>query len=252
MAIIEVNHVEKSFLNHEVLKDISFRVEEGEIFGLLGPSGAGKTTLIKILIGQLHADRGTTCIFGAEYKSKNNNKNESKNNSKNEKAIQNVNSKIGVVLDNCGLYERLSCWDNLIIFAKIHGNSHKEILEVLSRVGLTEAAGTPAGKLSKGMKQRLILARSLMHKPKLLFLDEPTSGLDPGTAAQIHQLLYELREKGTTIFLTTHNMDEATKLCNNVALLNEGIIVEYGVMLRKSQKYFNAAMWKLYIPQNLT
>jgi ABC-2 type transport system ATP-binding protein len=229
MACIEVNHVEKSFQKHEVLKDISFRVEEGEIFGLLGPSGAGKTTLIKILIGQLHADRGTICLFGNENKSKYNNKSE--------RAIQNVNSKIGVVLDNSGLYERLSCKDNLKIFAKIHGNSQKEIHEVLNRVGLTDAVGTTTGKLSKGMKQRLILARSLMHKPKLLFLDEPTSGLDPGTAVEIHQLLFELREKGTTIFLTTHNMEEATKLCNKVALLNDGRIVEYGVPEEICRKY---------------
>jgi ABC-2 type transport system ATP-binding protein len=235
MACIEVNHVEKSFLKHEVLKDISFRVEDGEIFGLLGPSGAGKTTLIKILIGQLHADRGTTCLFGNENKCEYNIKNKYIN--KSERAIQNVNSKIGVVLDNSGLYERLSCKDNLKIFAKIYGNSQKEIHEVLNRVGLTDAAGTTTGKLSKGMKQRLILARSLMHKPKLLFLDEPTSGLDPGTAVQIHQLLFELREKGTTIFLTTHNMEEATKLCNKVALLNDGRIVEYGVPEEICRKY---------------
>jgi ABC-2 type transport system ATP-binding protein len=141
-----------------------------------------------------------------------------------------------MVMDNSGIYERLTCYDNMMLFAKFNNVKKDVVVNALKRVGLTDVK-LSAGKLSKGMKQRLILARALLHHPKILFLDEPTSGLDPATANEIHRLLLELKADGTTIFLTTHNMIEAHKLCDHIALLNEGHIVEFGIPDDICRKY---------------
>lgn len=210
--MIKLSHVTKRFGAHEVLSDVSCSIDRGEIFGLLGPSGAGKTTLIKILTGQIKHYMGEAAVFGMSSK----------------ELTDREYERMGMVLDDSGLYERLSCYDNLLLFSRIHGISKERIYEVAEYVQLADAMKTPAGKLSKGMKQRLVLARAILHQPLLLFLDEPTSGLDPVTTAKIHELIFELRKNGATIFLTTHDMEEATKLCDHIALLNEGTIIEYG------------------------
>lgn len=137
-------------------------------------------------------------------------------------------TKISAVMDNFGIYERLTIYENMEVFANIYRVDKKEIDEILKKVELFDAKKTIAGKLSKGMTQRLILARALINKPKLIFLDEPTSGLDPATSLKIHNLLFELKKSGTTVFLTTHNMEEASKMCDEVALLKLGKIVEFG------------------------
>lgn len=209
-SVIYMDHIRKSFNNKTVLKDVSFSVDEGEIFGFLGPSGAGKTTIINILTGQLRKDKGDSFVLGENS----------------EKLTDEVHEKIGMVLENSGLYPRLSCYDNLALFTEIFRLPKTKIRDVLKKVNLEDAIKKPVSKLSKGMTQRLVLARAIIHNPGLLFLDEPTSGLDPNTALEIHKLIFELRENGTTIFLTTHNMEEATKLCDRVTLLNEGEIVE--------------------------
>ena len=139
-----------------------------------------------------------------------------------------IYEQIGIVSDSSGVYERMSVYDNLKYFARLLNVPLKNIDPLLKRIGLYEHKKKPAAKLSRGQTQRLILARALLHKPKVLFLDEPTSGLDPSTALEIHRILKELKDDGMAIFLTTHNMEEATKLCDHVALLNEGVIVEYG------------------------
>ena len=209
--IISLHDVTRSFGNRQVLKGISFDVGKGEIFGLLGPSGAGKTTLINILTGQLSCGgsaeifgTGCGCIGSELYR------------------------RIGAVLDNCGLYERLSCLENLRLHARIHAVPFSRIEEALQKVGLAESGNKKVKALSKGMKQRLALARAILHEPELIFMDEPTSGLDPSTALEIHDLMKELQSKGTTIFLTTHNMDEAYRMCDRIALLGEGEIVKLG------------------------
>lgn len=224
-------NVQKSFSGKKVLSGIDFEIGDGEIFGLLGPSGAGKTTLIKILTGQLDFDSGTVTVMNKSVAS-----------------LTGIDKKnIGIMMDQFGVYERLSCFDNLKIFADIYGIHHSKINEVLTRVGLERDAKTPASKLSKGMRARLSLARVFMHSPKLIFLDEPTSGLDPQTMKQIHKLILEKKKDGCTIFLTTHNMEEAYKLCDNVALLNEGVIVEKGNPEEVCRKYNHQKKIKIHL-----
>lgn len=210
--IIEMSNINKSFKEQNVLQRINFSVREGEIFGFLGPSGAGKTTTIKILTSQLLPSSGEVKLF-------NNNLNEFKGE---------VFKKIGILTDNSGLYERLSVKENIRIFADLYNVDRKSIDEILEKVDLLKDKNKEVRKLSRGMKQRLMLARTIIHKPKLLFLDEPTSSLDPGTTNEIHKLLKELNKEGTTIFLTTHRMEEADKLCDRVAFLNNGEIVKVG------------------------
>lgn len=202
--MIKMDNIVKRFGEHTVLSDITFEVKEGEIFGLLGPSGAGKTTIINILTNQLDADGGNHSI-GVKM------------------------LETGLMLDADGLFVRLNCIENLNIFADIYGISRKKSLEALKNVGLAGSAKKPVNALSKGMRQRLTLARAILHEPKILFLDEPTSGLDPTTAQGIHKLIQGLCNNGATVFLTTHNMDEAVNLCNYVALLGKGKIVEQGI-----------------------
>ena len=214
MQVIQIKDVCKAFDQRQVLNNISLSVEEGEIFGLLGPSGAGKTTLIKMLIGLLSATSGNIAILGKEL----------------DKKIDESFPSFGMVLDNDGLYDRLNCYDNLELNARIYSiiKLKKVINDLLEKVGLIESSKKSVSNLSKGMRQRLSFARAILHSPKIVFLDEPTSGLDPATTLQIHSMMKMLKESGTTIFLTTHNMNEAQKMCDHLALLNEGNIVEEG------------------------
>ena len=210
-SVIMLSGITRSFGEKQVLKGITLEVNKGEIFGLLGPSGAGKTTLISILTGQLSCE-GRAEIFGTSCDS----------------IGSALYRRMGAVLDNSGLYERISCADNLRLHARIHGVPPSRIKEVLDRVGLDGCWKKKVKSLSKGMKQRLALARAILHEPDLIFMDEPTSGLDPSTAMAIHKLMKDLKSNNTTIFLTTHNMDEAYRICDRIALLSEGKIVECG------------------------
>lgn len=208
--IIETRLLQMSFQHHMVLKGIDLTINQGEIFGLIGPSGVGKTTLINILTGQLLPTSGEAFVFGRDTK----------------QLGDTEYSQMGMVFDVPGLFERLSCEQNLSIFADIYGIDKKRISHVLEKVNLAASAKTKVSRLSKGMRQRLIIARAILHSPKLLFLDEPTSGLDPLNTSDIHKLILSLKESGTTIFLTTHKMDEAMSLCDRVALLSEGVLIE--------------------------
>ena len=218
---ISIDHLSKKYDKDFVLKDVNAVLRSGEILGFLGPSGAGKTTTIKILTGQLMPTSGNAEVLGIDCR----------------KIDERIYEQIGIVTDSSGVYERMTVFDNLKYFARILNVPLENIDPLLKRIGLYEHRKKPAAKLSKGQTQRLILARALLHKPKVLFLDEPTSGLDPSTALEIHRILKELRDEGMAIFLTTHNMEEATKLCDHVALLNEGVIVEYGTPEEICLKY---------------
>lgn len=219
--MITVEKITKRFGNKTALNQIQFNVDKGEIFGFLGPSGAGKTTLINILTGQLKADEGTTQLLGKDTKD----------------LTPEDLARIGLVGDSSGYYEKLSLEKNLIVYAKIYGLPNSRVDEVLEQVGLLESKKTIAEILSTGMRQRMFLARALLNRPELLFLDEPTSGLDPMTSKKIHRLLEELKATGTTIFLTTHDMVEATEMCDRISLLNQGDLVEIGTPRDIIQKY---------------
>ena len=208
--IIGTKQLQMSFQQHSVLKGIDLTIKQGEIFGLIGPSGVGKSTLINILTGQLLPTSGEVFVFGRDTK----------------QLGDTEYSQMGMVFDVPGLFERLSCEQNLSIFADIYGVDKKRISHVLEKVNLAASAKTKVSRLSKGMRQRLIIARAILHSPKLLFLDEPTSGLDPLNTSDIHKLILSLKESGTTIFLTTHKMDEAMSLCDRVALLSDGVLIE--------------------------
>mgnify|MGYP000955726491 CR=1 FL=1 len=219
--MIQCKNVYKSFADKNVLSGISFDIPSGEIFGLLGPSGAGKTTLIKILTGQFSYEAGSVFILG-----------------KNVGSLTGEDKKnIGIMMDEFGVYERFSCIDNLKIFADIYGVPHGNIKHTLEVVGLQDSMKKAAMNLSKGMRTRLQLARVFLHSPKVIFLDEPTSGLDPQNMKSIHKIILEKKKSGATIFLTTHNMEEATALCDTVSLLNEGVIVEKGSPKEICRKY---------------
>ena len=219
--MINVKNVTKKFGQKVALEEISFEVKKGEIFGFLGPSGSGKTTMIKILTGQLNADSGQTELLGKVS----------------EKLTPADLEQIGLVSDTSGFYEKLSLYKNLQAYAKIYGKPNSRVDEVLKQVDLYDSKNLAAEKLSTGMKQRMFLARALINKPQVLFLDEPTSGLDPTTSKKIHELLLDLKESGTTIFLTTHDMNEATLLCDRLSLLNRGHLIEYGTPSSIIQKY---------------
>ena len=219
--MIVVKNVTKKFGQKVALEEISFEVKKGEIFGFLGPSGSGKTTMIKILTGQLNPDSGQTELLGKVS----------------EKLTPADLEQIGLVSDTSGFYEKLSLYKNLQAYAKIYGKPNSRVDEVLKQVDLYDSKNLAAEKLSTGMKQRMFLARALINKPQVLFLDEPTSGLDPTTSKKIHELLLDLKESGTTIFLTTHDMNEATLLCDRLSLLNRGNLIEYGTPASIIQKY---------------
>ena len=227
--VIKADNLSKSFGSFKAISSLTFEVNKGEILGFLGPSGSGKTTTINILTGQLTPDQGQSSILG---KSSTN---------LNEEDLTNI----GLITENSGYYEKLSLYDNLLFFAKLYDVPQGDLDDLMKRVGLYDRRKTLAEKLSTGMKQRMLLVRAIINKPQVLFLDEPTSGLDPSTSQSIHELIKELQAEGTTIFLTTHDMHEATILCDKIVLLNKGQIVEAGTPSDLIQKYNTARRVKI-------
>lgn len=219
---IQVEQLRKSFGKKQALNDLSFEVKRGEIFGLLGPSGSGKTTIVKILTTQLLHTSGEVKVFEQDISK-----------------MRGVHylQKIGILTDNSGLYERLPIEDNLLLFCKLYDIPAARVDEVLNEVNLLQDRKTLVKKLSKGMKQRVTLARAMLHKPELLFLDEPTSALDPVNMASIHEALRKLNAAGTTIFLTTHDMQEAETLCDRVAFLHHGKIAALDTPKKLRRQY---------------
>ena len=234
--IIEVKNLVKTFDNKVALKNVNFEVKKGETIGFLGPSGSGKTTTIKILTAQLHPTSGEIHVFG--------------------KSLSRVKDpdfmkRIGILTDNSGLYERLTIFDNLALYCELYDVNKSRIEEVLDSVNLVDDKNQVVKKLSKGMKQRVTLARAILHKPDLLFLDEPTSALDPVNTKHIHKGLRKLNEEGTTIFLTTHDMHEAEELCDRVAFLHNGEIKEFDEP-RKLRVQNNVSTISLLLKDNRT
>jgi len=209
MESIKVHNIVREFDDQEVVKGLTFKVDEGEIFGLLGPNGAGKTTTLRMLTGRLRPTSGKAWVAGYDVVSER----------------QSLKPQIGVVFEYQNIYERLSGRDNLRFSARLYGVNRKRVEEVLVQVGLVDKAKVKTKKYSNGMKQRLLIARALLHEPRVLFFDEPTRGLDPNVARDIREIVIALARSGGTVFLTTHYMEEADQLCDRVAIIDQGSIV---------------------------
>jgi|RhiMethySRZTD1v2_1073278.scaffolds.fasta_scaffold342737_2 ABC-2 type transport system ATP-binding protein len=209
MNAIEVENLSRTFNDLKAVDNISFSVQAGEIFGFLGHNGAGKTTTIRMLSGQLLPTAGRGQVAGCDVV------NEQKR----------LKPLIGVVSEHQNLYERMSGRENLEFAARLYGQTNRRVDEALEQVALVERAKDKVKNYSNGMKQRLVIARALLHRPKIVFLDEPTRGLDPVVGREIRRLIVDLSNEGVTIFLTTHYMEEADQLCARVAFLSEGRIV---------------------------
>lgn len=205
---------------------INFSIDEGEILGFLGPNGAGKTTTVKMLTGQLKPKEGIARILGKDVA----------------KHVEEIQGDIGVCFEITNLYEKMSAIENLNLFAKLFGVQDYSADAILDRVGLAERGKDKVETYSKGMKQRLMVARSMVNHPRILFLDEPTAGLDPTSSEAILNIILEERNRGATIFLTTHDMLEADKLSNRVAFMNQGRIVALDTPMNLKQKYGKRAL----------
>ena len=209
-AVIHASDLTKVFGKSIAVDHISFDVRQGEIFGFLGPNGAGKTTTTRMLTGVIPPDAGTATILGHDIQSE---------------PVQ-AKQRFGVVPETSNAYTDLSAWQNLMLMGELYGlprtRAEERSSDLLGMVGLLEKKDQKVQAYSKGMKQRLILAMALIHEPELLFLDEPTSGLDVQSTQMILNLLRDLNKQGTTIFLTTHNMEEANRLCHRVAIIRCG------------------------------
>lgn len=200
---------------------ISFAVAEGEILGFLGPNGAGKSTTVKMLTGQLRPKEGRATLLGMDVA----------------RQAKQVQTRIGVCFEITNLYEQMTGLDNLTLFARLFGVKNFDATALLARVGLDSRGKDRVETYSKGMKQRLMVARALVNRPAILFLDEPTEGLDPASAASIRNIIQEERTRGATVFLTTHDMLEADKLADRVAFINKGVIVALDTPHALKQRY---------------
>lgn len=217
MNAIQTDQLSRSFGNLKAVNRLTLAIPRGTVFGFLGPNGSGKTTTIRLLLGLLDADEGTAQVLGFDTK----------------KQPDEIRVRSGALLEHHGLYERLSAAENLDYYGRIwhmsKADREKRIRELLEPLDLYTRRSEPIGRWSRGMKQKLAVARTLMHRPELIFLDEPTAGLDPVASANLREDLASLvAQEGVTIFLTTHNLAEAEKLCNQVGVINHGQLLATG------------------------
>jgi ABC-2 type transport system ATP-binding protein len=206
-AAVEVSHLSKQFGSRTAVDDVSFSVARGEVFGFLGPNGAGKTTTVRMLGTLIAPTAGSALVAGLPVNPAN---------------AGEIRQRIAVMPEMPGLYQRLTVTENLEFFARLYGLPDRaaRIRAALEAVRLNDRAGDRCGSLSKGLRQRVALARTLVSEPEVLFLDEPTSGLDPAASHDVLGLIGSLRDRGVTVFLTTHRLDEAERLCDRVAFMN--------------------------------
>lgn len=228
---IKVNSLSHRFGDRYALRDISYEVKAGEVFALLGPNGAGKTTTIRLLNGLYRSTAGQISVLGMDPA---------------DHGLQ-IRQQTGVLTETNALYERLTARENLHFFGTLYGLPESVLLkrteEILQYFGLEARADDRVGTYSKGMKQRLSLARAFFSHPRILFLDEPTSSLDPESALQVHEMINNIRQQdGHTVFLCTHHLDEAQKLADRVAILNNGRLLAIGSVAELNAQ-FNPGLW---------
>jgi len=218
LKIIEAENLTKTYNGFTAVDGVSFHINRGEILGFLGPNGAGKTTTINMLTGLAHITTGRVKLLGEDYT----------------RSAKKAQALMGIVPDESNLYEELNGWENLCFCGALYGMGKKvreeRAEQLLHQFGLTDAACRPFKAYSKGMKRKLAIAAGLIHQPEILFLDEPTTGIDVAFARQIRSLIVDLHSRGTTIFLTTHYIEEAERLCERLAFIVEGKIVREGTV----------------------
>lgn len=218
MGIVNVTNLKKMYDEFQAVNEISFSIEQGEIFGLLGPNGAGKTSTINMMIGLSRPSGGHILIDGIDAV----------------KDIKKVQRIIGIIPDENNLYNEINGFDNLCFCASLYGmrkaEREKRATELLEQFNLTFAAKRPFKAYSKGMKRKLTIAAGIIHNPKILFLDEPTTGIDVESARQIRKLILDLKKQGKTIFITTHYIEEAERICDRIAFIVNGRIVKTGTV----------------------
>jgi len=215
-----------SYGKQKAVDGISFQIGQGEILGFLGPNGAGKSTTVNMLTGLLKPQGGRAVLLGRDIS----------------RDVDSIQKYIGVCFEGANLYEQMTGEENLKLFARLFDVKNFDVKALIARVGLEGRGKDKAGNYSKGMKQRLMVARSLINRPEILFLDEPTDGLDPASAESIRRVIGEERERGATVFLTTHDMMEADKLSDRVAFINQGKIVALDTPHSLKQQYGKRAL----------
>jgi len=226
MSLVALTDVVKRFDGVHAVDGVSFSIDRGEVVGFLGPNGAGKTTTFKMLTGQLRPRSGTATLLGMDIS----------------RDLEKAQARIGVCFETTNLYEQMSAIENLNLFAKIFRMPDFSAEALLDRVGLSGRGRDRVATYSKGMKQRLMIARSIINRPDILFLDEPTAGLDPASSERIREVILEERERGASVFLTTHDMVEADKLADTVAFMNSGEIAALDTPLNLKRKYGRRAL----------
>lgn len=210
-SMIHTQNLARTFKNLTAVRDLNLEIEAGEVFGFLGPNGAGKTTTVRMLAGLIKPSGGAAQVAGLQVGKDN----------------PEIRRRVGVLTEAPGLYEKLSAYHNLEFYGKLHGIADiaGQINKYLSLLGLWERRHDPVGKFSKGMRQKVAIARALLHEPEIVFLDEPTSGLDPEAARTVREFIAELSQvEGRTVFLCTHNLTEAENLCHRIGLMKQTLI----------------------------
>ena len=209
--MLAASNLTRRFDGRVAVEDVSFEVAPGEIFALLGPNGAGKTTTLRMLAGLIEPTAGAVRVEGTPVT---------------RRTAARLRSRVGFLTEAPGLWDRLPVRENLLVYARLHGlpDPERAVTGVLETFGLTARAGDPAVQLSKGLRQRVALARTLLHQPAVVLLDEPTSGLDPEAAREVRELILRLRDEGRAILLSTHNLDEVDRVATRVAVLRSRLL----------------------------
>jgi len=234
--MVKVEGLSKKFGKVEAVKDISFEINVGEVFGLLGENGAGKTTTLRMLATMLKPTVGKVHFAGIDAV----------------KRPHEVRSRIGILFGGeTGLYDRLTAYENIFYFGELNGMRKdmidQRIREISKTLGMTDYLGRRAAKLSKGMKQKVAFARSIIHDPEVMLFDEPTSGLDVSASRDVHDFILNCKENGKTILFSSHTMTEVEKLCDRIGIIHKGKIVDTGTVEELKQRYDNSDLEEIFI-----
>ena len=229
--MIKTENLTKKFNDHVAVDRLTLDIAQGEVFGFLGPNGAGKTTTVRLLTSLIAPTAGRATVLNYEI-------------GRDDQAIR---AHVGILTETPGMYDRLTAWRNLLIYARLYevDNPEKQVEKYLQMLGLWERRNDTAGTFSKGMKQKLAIARTLLHEPRVLFLDEPTAGLDPEASKLVRDFIAELRGEGRTIFICTHNLDEADRLCDRVAVFKSRLRVVDSPSRLRQQLYGRQVIFHL-------